>query len=81
MSEIIRHDVNEKWALSGVVEAGGFVFVGHCVGNIGQSIENQVNGAFDHLEERLKLVGLSLESVVQFNALFRGAKRSTTSCA
>ena len=71
MSEIIRHDVNEGFAHSGVVEAGGFVFVNYCVGNIGRPIENQINGAFDHLQARLASVGLTLEAVVKFDALFR----------
>ena len=71
MPEIIRSDVNEEWAHSGIVEAGDFVFINHCVGNIGQSIERQINGAFDHLHERLKSVGLTLESVVKIDALFR----------
>jgi enamine deaminase RidA (YjgF/YER057c/UK114 family) len=71
MSEIKRHDVNEEWAHSGVIEAGDFVFVSYCVGNIGQSIESQVNGALDHLQKRLEMVGLTLESVVQVDALFR----------
>lgn len=71
MSTIIRHDMNEEWAHAGIIEAGDFAFVNHCVGNIGQSMEAQVNGAFDHLTERLKLVGLELESVVQMDCLFR----------
>ena len=71
MSEIIRHDVSENWAHSGMVEAGDFVFVNYCVGNVGQPIENQINGAFDHLEKRLKSIGLTLESVVKLDALFR----------
>ena len=71
MSEIIRHDISEEWAHSGIVEAGDFAFISYCVGNIGQSIENQINGAFDHLSERLKSIGLTLESVVKFDALFR----------
>ena len=71
MAEIIRYDVNEHEAQSGIVEAGGFVFVSYCVGNVGQSIENQINGAFDHLDKRLASVGLSLDSVVKFDALFR----------
>jgi len=71
MSEIIRHDVNEEWAHAGMVEAGDFVFISYCVGNIGQPIENQINGAFDHLCERLKSIGLTLESVVKLDALFR----------
>ncbi|MCH4886738.1 RidA family protein [Acidaminobacter sp. JC074] len=71
MSNIIRKDVNQDWAHAGVIEAGNMVFVGYCVGNTGQSIENQIEGAFDHLEERLELVGLTLESVVQMDCLFR----------
>lgn len=71
MSEIIRHDVNEGWAHSGIIEAGGFVFVGYCVGNIGQDIESQINGAFDHLSSRLKSIGLALDSVVKIDAMFR----------
>lgn len=47
-----RYDINEDWALSGVIEAGNFVFVGYCVGNIGQPIEQQIVGALNHLEER-----------------------------
>lgn len=71
MKEITRHDISEDLALSGVVEAGDFVFVGFCVGNHGQPVEAQINGAFDHLEARLSLVGLTLESVVKIDALFR----------
>jgi 2-iminobutanoate/2-iminopropanoate deaminase len=71
MGEIIRSDINEEWAHSGIVEAGDFVFVSYCVGNIGQSIENQINGAFDHLESRLRSVGLGLDSVVKMDCLFR----------
>lgn len=68
---IVRSDINDNWVHSGIVEAGGFVFVSYCVGNIGQSIEDQINGAFDHLQDRLKTVGLGLESVVQMDCLFR----------
>ncbi|MDR1209776.1 MAG: RidA family protein [Clostridiales bacterium] len=71
MSGIKRYDVNEEWAHSGVVEAGGFVFVNYCVGNVGQPAEAQIRGAFDELETRLSLVGLTLESVVKFDAMFR----------
>lgn len=71
MGEIIRSDVNEEWAHSGIVEAGDFVFISYCVGNIGQSIEKQINGAFDSLAERLGSVGLTLESVVKMDCLFR----------
>jgi len=71
MSEIIRHDVNEDWAHSGMIEAGDFVFIGYCVGNIGKPIEDQINGAFDHLSSRLASIGLTLESVVKMDAMFR----------
>ncbi|GHV71930.1 hypothetical protein AGMMS49928_26260 [Spirochaetia bacterium] len=71
MEGIKRSDVNEGWAHSGIVEAGNFVFMSYCVGNIGQSIENQINGAMDHLENRLKSIGLTLESVVKLDCLFR----------
>lgn len=71
MTDIIRHDVNEKWAHSGMVEAGGFVFVNYCVGNVGQSVEKQILGAFEHLEARLATIGLTLDSVVKIDALFR----------
>jgi len=71
MSKIVRSEVNEEGAHSGVIEAGNLIFVAYCVGNIGQSIENQINGAVDHLTERLESIGLSLESVVQMDCLFR----------
>lgn len=71
MNDIIRSDVNDDWAHSGMVEAGGFVFVGYCVGNVGQSIEDQINGAFDHLAERLKSIDLSLDSVLKIDCMFR----------
>lgn len=71
MNTIIRSDVNDDWAHSGMVEAGGFVFVGYCVGNIGMPIEDQINGAFDHLSERLESIGLNLDSVIKIDCLFR----------
>ncbi len=71
MSEIERFDVNEDWAHSGIIRAGDFYFLSYCVGNIGQPIEAQINGAIDHMEKRLKSVGLGLENVVQMDCLFR----------
>ncbi len=71
MREIIRSDVNEEWAHSGIVEAGDFVFLNYCVGNVGKPIEDQINGAFDHLTKRLASIGLPLESVVKIDCLFR----------
>ena len=71
MSEIKRSDVFEDLAFSGIVEVGDFVFISFCVGNIGQPIENQINGAFDHLIYRLEQIGINLESVVKMDCLFR----------
>ena len=71
MGTIERYDVSEEWAHSGIIKAGDFCFLGYCVGNIGGTIEDQINGAFDNMEERLALVGLTLESVVQMDCLFR----------
>jgi len=71
METIKRSDVNEQWAHSGIVEAGDFVYISYCVGNIGQPIENQINGAIDHLKKRLESIGLTLDSVVKQDCLFR----------
>lgn len=71
MSEIERFDVNEEWAHSGIIKAGDFYFLSYCVGNIGQPVEAQINGAIDQMERRLKSVGLELENVVQMDCLFR----------
>ena len=68
---IKRYDINEEWALSGVIEAGNFVFVGYCVGNIGEPIEKQIVGALKQLEQRLKLVDLALADVVKMDVLFK----------
>ncbi len=71
MSAIIRSDINEEWAHAGVVQAGDFAYIGYCAGNIGKPLEQQVHGALDHLEIRLSSIGLSLESVVQVDCMFR----------
>jgi enamine deaminase RidA (YjgF/YER057c/UK114 family) len=71
MRAIVRSDVNEAYAHSGIVEAGDFAFINYCAGNIGQPIENQIEGAFDHLEQRLETIGLTLDSVVKMDCLFR----------
>jgi enamine deaminase RidA (YjgF/YER057c/UK114 family) len=39
--------------------------------NEGKSIQEQINGAIDVLESRLKKVGLTLESVVKMDCLFK----------
>lgn len=71
MKEIIRYEVNEEWAHSGIVQAGDYCFLNYCVRNIDGPIEQQVREAFDVMEERLALVGLTLENVVQMNCLFK----------
>ena len=69
--EIIRSDVDEDYACSGIVEAGDLVFISYCFGNTGQLIESQINGAIDVLEKRLETIGLTLESVVNTKCLFK----------
>jgi 2-iminobutanoate/2-iminopropanoate deaminase len=71
MKEIVRKDINEEYSYSGVVKAGNLVFLTFCVGNVEKSVKEQVEGALDDMERRLKLVGLGLEHVVQVNVLFR----------
>ena len=69
--EIQRYDVNENWVHSGIVKAGDFCFLNYCVRNTDGTIEEQVNAAFDVMEERLALVGATYENVVQMNCLFK----------
>lgn len=71
MSDIKRVEVDEFWADSTVIEAGDYVFIGYCMANEGKSIEEQINGAIDVLEKRLQMVGLTLESVVKMDCLFK----------
>ena len=71
MKEIVRTEIDEMWAHSAIVEAGDYVYISYCMENEGQSIENQINGAFDILSDRLETIGLTLESVVQMDCLFR----------
>jgi enamine deaminase RidA (YjgF/YER057c/UK114 family) len=71
MSKILRHEVIEDCAYSGIVEAGDYVFLSFCEGNVGQSIEAQVNGALDDMCRRLETVGLSLESIVKLDVLLQ----------
>lgn len=71
MSEISRGDVNEGYAYSGYVEAGDFIFLSFCVGNVGESIERQIEGALDNMSDRLKMAGLTLDSVVKVDVLLR----------
>ncbi len=71
MKEIKRYDINEDWAHSGIIQTGDFYFINYCARNIGGTVEDQIDGAFDEMEERLALAGLTLENVVQMNCLFK----------
>ena len=39
MDEIVRKDVSEEWAHSGIVKAGDYCFLSYCVGNVGGTVE------------------------------------------
>lgn len=71
MAEIIRNDVSEENAYSGYVEAGDFIFLTFCVGNVGETVERQVEGALDNMADRLKMAGLTLDAVVKVDVLLR----------
>ncbi|MCK5740064.1 RidA family protein [bacterium] len=71
MSGIVRGDINEACAYSGYVAAGDFVYLSFCVGNVGKSPEEQLEGALDNMAARLKLVNLTLADVVKVDVLFR----------
>lgn len=71
MGNIIRHEINEEYAFAGFVEAGDFIFLSFCVGNVGGSVEEQVEGALNNMSERLAKVNLSLDSVVKLDVLLR----------
>ncbi len=71
MSNIIRKDVNADFAHTGIIKAGDLCFLSYCVGNVGGTVEEQINGAFDEMEKRLRLFDLTLENVVKMDCLFR----------
>ena len=71
MSGITRHNINQEYAYAEMVEAGDFVFLTFCVGNIGQSVEAQVHGALDDMSRRLESIGLTLDSVVKVDVLMK----------
>lgn len=75
MNDIRRTNLDEntanECAYSEIVEAGDFVFLTFCVGFQCQGVEAQVNGAIDHMEKRLELIGLDLTSVVKVDVLMR----------
>ena len=63
--------MDEDQAYSGYVIAGDYVFLNFCVGNVGKSIKEQVEGALNNMENRLKEINLGLEDVVKVDVLFR----------
>ncbi|HWI52310.1 MAG TPA: Rid family hydrolase [Symbiobacteriaceae bacterium] len=63
--------MNEANAHAGFVEAGDFIFLNYCVGNVGESVERQVEGALDHMSDRLAMVGLTLDAVVKVDVMLR----------
>ncbi|WP_371805563.1 RidA family protein [Candidatus Lokiarchaeum ossiferum] len=71
MGDIIRKDVNSEYAYSGAVKAGDYIFLTFCVGNVGGTIKEQVEGALGDMERRLTLFDLTLSAVVQVNVLLR----------
>lgn len=71
MEKIKRIEVDEFWADSTIIEAGDFVFIAYCMANEGKSIEEQIEGAFLVLKNRLAKVGLGLDSVVKMDCLFK----------
>ncbi len=73
MSSIVRTNVNEEYAYSEIVEAGDFVFISFCVGNVGSSIEDQVHGALNDMEGRLGKLNLTLSNVVKMDVLLKDA--------
>ena len=72
MEGITRYDVNEDWAHSGMIREGDFCFLNYCAGNVGGTGVEQINGAFDEMERRLALAGLTEANVVQRDCLIRG---------
>ncbi len=71
MDEIIRKDVSEECAHSGIIKAGDYCFLSYCAGRTDGSLEDQINSAFDEMERKLSLFDLGLESVVKMDCLFR----------
>jgi len=75
MGDIKRYNLDkytaEQCAYSEIVEAGDFVFLTFCVGNVGKTVEEQVHGALDEMESRLSKVGLTLESVVKVDVMMK----------
>ncbi len=75
MNGIVRRNLNEEmareYAYSEIVEAGSFVFLTFCVGNVGGTVAQQVHGALNNMEERLQLVGLNLKDVVKVDVMMK----------
>ena len=63
MSSIERYDISEEWAHSGIIKAGDFCYLSYCVGNIGGTIEEQINGAFDQMKTSVKMANLLMIAI------------------
>ena len=68
---IKRYDIHKDYAYAGMVEANNTIYLSFCVGNVGESVERQIQGAFDHMEERLNSIGLNLDHLVKIDVIFR----------
>lgn len=71
MDQFVRYESNDENAFSGFVEVGDLVFLSFCVGNVGESVERQVEGALDQMVRRLAKLDLGLDSVVKVDILLR----------
>lgn len=68
---IKRYLKNEELALHEVVVVDNTAYISFCAGNIGGTIEEQINGAIDDMENKLKIVDISLKDVVSINYTMR----------
>lgn len=68
---IKRHDIYEEYAYSGIVEAGNTIYLSICLGNVGDTVKEQIEGAFDDMERRLRSIQLTLDDVVKIDVLLR----------
>lgn len=71
MENIKRYDCHEEYAYAGIVKAGDMAYLNFCVGNVGGSVKEQVEGALDEMVHRLKRIDCDLSSIVQVTVLLR----------
>lgn len=68
MEGIARYDVNEEWAHSGMIRAGDFCFLNYCAGNVGGTVEEQINGAFERWNVAWLWLGLRWKTWFRWTA-------------